>query len=247
MIEPPQVHQLVDEHVIAHIRRHQDQTPVQGNVSVAPARSPSRALIADADTGDRQTLLGRDLMQPRGQFRARPLTQRPPFLGPDRRRCQPRPLPGDPVDVALHERVGVALRTAARDRDADAAVMLDAKQIPPRPAMANEIDGCDRSSRVGAIELPRVGAIALTLVGAMCLTRVGARRLSPVGARATLDHDCERQIELHTDRITYCERSAISGFTVLARRAGSHTATNETTVSASAMTMNTAGSRACTS
>ena len=45
--------------------------------------------------------------------------------------------------------------------------------------------------------------------------------------------------------IAPAKRSA--GSRVLARRAGSHTATNETIVSTSGITMNTAGSRACTS
>ena len=191
----------MNEHVVPHIRRHQDQTPVQGNVPVPPARAPSRALIADADAGDRHPPLGRDLVQPRGQFGACPLTQRPPFLRSDCRRCQPRALPGDPVDVALHERVGVALRTAARDRDADAAVMLDAKQIPPRPAMANEIDGCDRTrwsvrGLTSSVRGRVVGAIALTLVGAIGLTRGRCEE-----QRVSVRH-CNRAAERvrHTDR-----------------------------------------------
>src|SRR6185436_16191390 len=44
----------------------------------------------------------------------------------------------------------------------------------------------------------------------------------------------------------YWYRNAINGFTVLARRAGSHTATNETIASSTGIPMNTAGSRACT-
>ena len=33
MIESPQMHQLVDEHVLAHGVGHQDETPVQADVT----------------------------------------------------------------------------------------------------------------------------------------------------------------------------------------------------------------------
>jgi hypothetical protein len=117
----------------------------------------------------------------------------------------------------------------------------------------------------GAMELLLVGVIGLTLVGATGLTRVGASGLSPVGAKvlarvgaralsrvgAARESSTNGKPSCTRDRITdrrsfYCARNAVSGLTALARRAGSQTAISETTVSTSGITMNTAGSRACT-
>jgi hypothetical protein len=117
----------------------------------------------------------------------------------------------------------------------------------------------------GAMELLLVGVIGLTLVGATGLTRVGASGLSPVGAKvlarvgarglsrvgAARESSTNGKPSCTRDRITdrrsfYCARNAVSGLTALARRAGSQTAISETIVSTSGITMNTAGSRACT-
>ena len=84
MIEPTQVHQFMDQDVVANGWRHEHQTPVQGNMAIASTRSPARALIADADTRDRHPVLGRDLVQPRWQLLARALAQRAPVLERDR-------------------------------------------------------------------------------------------------------------------------------------------------------------------
>ncbi len=104
-------------------------------------------------------------------------------------------------------------------------------------------------SLVGAIGLTFVGARGLTRVGASVLTRVGAMTLSLVGAAH--ESSTNGKPSCTRDRITdrrsfYCARNAVSGLTALARRAGSQTAISETTVSTSGITMNTAGSRACT-
>jgi hypothetical protein len=49
VIHAPEVHQLVDHHVVANPRRHADQSPVQANVGVWRTRSPAPPLIAYAD------------------------------------------------------------------------------------------------------------------------------------------------------------------------------------------------------
>jgi hypothetical protein len=109
----------------------------------------------------------------------------------------------------------------------------------------------------GAMELSLVGAIGITLVGARVLARVGASVLTRVGARALslVGAACESSTNgkpsctrnrITDRRLFYCVRNAVSGLTVLARRAGSQTAISETIVSTSGITMNTAGSRACT-
>ena len=41
MIEPPQMHQLVNQHVLAHGVRHQHETPVQADVTRSVSTSPS--------------------------------------------------------------------------------------------------------------------------------------------------------------------------------------------------------------
>ena len=187
----------MDQDVIPHLRRHQDQTPVQGNVPVPPARSPSRPLVADAHARHRHPLLSRDRTQPRRQLRARPFTQRPPFVQSEGRRGEPRALPRDPVGVTQHERVRLAPRPAARNRHADPAVMLDAQQIPSRAAMADEINRCDRTI-AGRCEGPYVRRCE----GAVCrCERSHAGRCEgSVGGRCDRVSACrcdKRQIELH--------------------------------------------------
>lgn len=91
------------------------------------------------------------------------------------------------------------------------------------------------------MELFPAGAMELSLVGAIGLALVGAERESSTNGKPSCTRD------RITDRRTfYCVRSAVSGLTALARRAGSQTAISETIVSTSGITMNTAGSRACT-
>jgi len=109
MIEAFQVHQLVNQHVIAHRRRHQDESPIERNVAVTATRSPARALIADADPRHGQPVLSGNLHQPQWQLRPRPLTQRRSLVGPEGRGRQSRALPRYPIGVTLHEGIGLAL------------------------------------------------------------------------------------------------------------------------------------------
>ena len=50
VIEPPQMHQLVNQDVLADGLGHQDETPVEADVTGRRARSPARPLIPYADT-----------------------------------------------------------------------------------------------------------------------------------------------------------------------------------------------------
>jgi hypothetical protein len=50
VIEPPQMHQLVNQNVFADGLGHQDETPVETDVTGRRARSPARPLIPYADT-----------------------------------------------------------------------------------------------------------------------------------------------------------------------------------------------------
>ena len=49
MIEPLEVHQLVNQHVLADKIGHQHQPPVQADMPLPRARSPARSLVPHAD------------------------------------------------------------------------------------------------------------------------------------------------------------------------------------------------------
>lgn len=68
MIEPLEVHELVNDDVVANPSRHHDQPPVQADVPVATAGSPARALIPNADPTDREAELCGKLVQAGGQL-----------------------------------------------------------------------------------------------------------------------------------------------------------------------------------
>jgi hypothetical protein len=215
------VHQLVDQDVIAYRRWHQHEPPVQGNSSVAAARSPACPLVAYAHAGHDETVLGSDLVQPGREFRTSTVAKGTAVVLTERRRYQPRALACDPIGVPLHEGVGFALGSAARNRHTDTAVVLDAEEIASRSPMAHEID------RLVARGLVSKRQVELH-------ERQDSRTIRTIRTRRT------------TGTI-YCVRSAVSGLTLLARRAGSHTAISETIVNTTGITMKTAGSRACTS
>ena len=70
MVHPPQMHELVDEDVVPHRRRHQHQTPVQADVSARAAGSPPRTLVANAHARDDEAMLRREFEQARRQLAA---------------------------------------------------------------------------------------------------------------------------------------------------------------------------------
>ena len=63
MILLPQMHQLVNEHVIANLLGHLHQAKVQRDLAGARARSPPRTLISDADTTDVESVLSCQIVQ----------------------------------------------------------------------------------------------------------------------------------------------------------------------------------------
>ena len=48
-----QVAELVDDHVVEHLVRREDQPPVEGERAARGARAPERPLAADVDAGER--------------------------------------------------------------------------------------------------------------------------------------------------------------------------------------------------
>jgi hypothetical protein len=147
VIHAPEVHELVDHHVVANPWRHAHQPPVQADVSGRRARSPAPALIANADPRDGQAVRGGQLQQPRRQLTLRP---RACFtlemLGCRRNpRCsvalQLLPLFLDPAAKPARKGPRFAHRSPARQRDAYAAVLSDRDHVAARTRMARENDG----------------------------------------------------------------------------------------------------------
>ena len=68
VIEASQMHELVDQHVVANRVRHQDESPVEADVTRWRAGSPSRALVAYADARYVEAVMLRQAQQLRGQL-----------------------------------------------------------------------------------------------------------------------------------------------------------------------------------
>ena len=70
VIHPLEVHELVDDDVVAHPIGHRRESPVEAYMTVSTARTPPRALIADADARDAQAMLIGKLPQSNGELRS---------------------------------------------------------------------------------------------------------------------------------------------------------------------------------
>ena len=145
MIHALQVHQLVDHHVVAHPVRHLHETPVQADVTVSRARSPSPPLIADADARHGQAVHRGQREQAFGQLASRALATRPldlrrhpVFASAEPLRFEPMQLLPDPRLLLRGELARPALRTPTRNRHADRAVGAHPDDVPPRAGVAEE-------------------------------------------------------------------------------------------------------------
>src|SRR5262245_26506366 len=76
MIESLEVHQLMNYHVVPHPWWHRDEAPIEADVTVAPAGSPPRPLVANADARHRQAVLVSQFQQSPGELGVR-LRQEP--------------------------------------------------------------------------------------------------------------------------------------------------------------------------
>ena len=70
-----QMHQLMQQHVVAHRRRHLHEPIVEGNPSGARARSPPRTLIPNRQSRGSQTVTSGQRMEPAAKLLARKRTQ----------------------------------------------------------------------------------------------------------------------------------------------------------------------------
>ncbi len=77
VVHLPQVHQFMQDDVIAHEGWSLEQTPIQRNRAARRARSPSRFLISDGNPRNGQLMLAGKFQRARGQFCLR---QRPHVL-----------------------------------------------------------------------------------------------------------------------------------------------------------------------
>jgi hypothetical protein len=97
-------------------------------------------LIADRNPGDLQIVLCCQRLQPRRQFGLGSF----PKDGPIRRThggCRQAPLLAfDPAVMPLDEVHGLALRSAARNRDTHRTLAIDPQHIPPRVTSSDEGD-----------------------------------------------------------------------------------------------------------
>jgi hypothetical protein len=144
MIEPAQVHQLVNDDVVAHSIGHQHEPPVQTDVPFRRTRSPTPPLIANADLGDDEPVPLRQFAQPRGKL-AR--GTRPQFFefrwtavnGRSAAFFDFAPLALDPIGLLFGKLLGVAPRSPARNSHAHTAIGPHANDVAACPRMTNEI------------------------------------------------------------------------------------------------------------
>ena len=152
VVEPLEVHELVNHHVVAHPVGHCNQSPVQADVSITAARTPSRPLISNADSRHPQAVLLGKRLQPCRQFLVRLRLEPLAIVGGKPHIPQHGALALNPLDMSACEGIGFPLRASARNRDAQAAVVLHAQQVAARATMADEVergDGADRGRDAG--------------------------------------------------------------------------------------------------
>jgi len=102
------MHQFVNQDVVPYERRHEDQPPVQTNVTIPPARPPARSLVANGDTRHLQAVPRRQFQQPLRQIVARLLLQCAVVVHLTQPDPRPVPLLRDPLRIPLHECLGLA-------------------------------------------------------------------------------------------------------------------------------------------
>ena len=144
VIEAPQMHQLMNQHVFAHRVGHQHETPVEADVTRWRARSPTRALIPYADTRHYQAVMRREPTQLLGQLACR----LPPELQDRVRRmgdavgaafANLRSLALDPRALLFGEQLGISAGSPSRNGDTDASIGPYPYDIAPGRRVADEI------------------------------------------------------------------------------------------------------------
>ena len=143
VIQPPQMHQLVNKDVLTHGLGHQYETPVQADVAGGRTRSPAGTLIPYADARHLKTVMLGQAEQVRGKFARGLAAQLFHSLGrvsetPRRAFLNLCPLALNPGALLLGKQLGVAAGSPPRNCDADTSVRPYANDISPGPRMADE-------------------------------------------------------------------------------------------------------------
>lgn len=144
VIEPPQMHQLVNQHVIAHTVGHQNESPVQADMTRRGTGAPPGALIPYADARHVQSVMRCKPQQMLRQLARRAAPQLVDCLGCV---CEPRPGPRsqlrpltfNPGTLLLGKQFRMAARSPSWDGDSNASVRTDTNDITPGSGMADEI------------------------------------------------------------------------------------------------------------
>jgi hypothetical protein len=144
MIEPAQVHQLVNDDVVAHRIGHQHEPPIQTDVSFWRTRSPAPPLIANADLRNHEPVSLRQFVQSRWKFARSTPSQflefrRAPLNDSLAAFFDVAALPLDPAGLLFGKLLGVSPRSPARDGHANAPIGPYANDIATCPRMADEI------------------------------------------------------------------------------------------------------------
>ena len=144
VIETTEVHQFVNQHILADRVGHQYEPPIQANEAGRRAGAPSRALIAYADARHMKSMMLGEAQQLRRQLAGGLTPQFLDCLGAVLRSvcgalADLRPLTLDPGTLLLGEQLGVAAGSPSRNGDTDASVRSHPDDISPGSRMADEI------------------------------------------------------------------------------------------------------------
>ena len=140
MVHAAKMHQLVNHHVVADRGRHEDEAPVQADMTVAPARAPSGSLVPDAHTFDREPVLRGQLDQTLPELDRCALTQDHTLQRTYGTRFDSSSLIRDPLKVLEAKFGGFPPGASARNCDAHAAVAVDPQHVPLRASVAYEVE-----------------------------------------------------------------------------------------------------------
>ena len=144
VVEPPQVHQLMNQHIIADMVGHQHESPIQADVTRGRTRAPARSLIPNADARDVEAVVpGKAQQALRKLERGLPAQARDRLGRVTRSLCctfaHALPLALDPGTLFLGEQLGLAAGSPSWNGDAHAAIGAHADDISPGRRMADEI------------------------------------------------------------------------------------------------------------
>ena len=144
VIEPSQMHQLVNQDIIADAVRHQHESPIQADVTGGRAGSPARALIPDAHARHVDAVVPGQEQQTPWKLASRLPAQFPDRLGAVTQAVHGTfehagPLTLDPGALLFGKKFGLTAGSPSRNGDTDAAIGPHPDDISSGRRMADEI------------------------------------------------------------------------------------------------------------